>query len=186
MNLYFIALVPPFALREEIKTLKDEMQVKYNVRHALKSPAHITLQMPFKRPDEDESIIIQTLGQFALKQKSFSVELSGFGCFSNRVIYLNIIDFSYVQKLHVGLNNLLMNQLSFQNKEINIEIHPHITIATRDLDATTFVKAWPHYKNREFKASFEINSLVLLKHNGVFWDIYREFLFTEDLRIQQK
>jgi 2'-5' RNA ligase len=54
----------------------------------------------------------------------------------------------------------LVDDLGFAQHEINIELHPHITIATRDLDSSTFVKAWPHFKNREFKASFDVKSLV--------------------------
>jgi 2'-5' RNA ligase len=181
MNLYFIALVPPPALRGEIKAFKDEMHLNYDVKHALKSPAHITLQMPFKRNAEEETGIIRCLEHFSLGQQSFFIELSGFGCFSNRVIFINITDFTSIRKLHSELNKTLVDDLGFAQNEINIELHPHITIATRDLDSSTFVKAWSDFKNRGFKASFDAKSLVLLKHNGKCWDIYKEFLFADDL-----
>jgi hypothetical protein len=52
-----------------------------------------------------------------------------------------------------------------------------MTIATRDLTEKAFEKAWPEYRPRIFQAGFIVKSLFLLKHNGKFWEINREFLF---------
>ena len=56
-DLYFIALIPHTGLREEIREIKERMRDEYGAGHALKSPAHITLQMPFKRSPGDEDFI---------------------------------------------------------------------------------------------------------------------------------
>ena len=68
MNLYFIALIPPDEIREEVKSLKEEMSARFRSSHALKSPAHITLQMPFKRDDSFEEEMYSTLHSFTLEQ----------------------------------------------------------------------------------------------------------------------
>ena len=51
--LYFIALIPGKELKEKVRAVKERMKADYNAGHALKSPAHITLQMPFKRNSWD-------------------------------------------------------------------------------------------------------------------------------------
>jgi 2'-5' RNA ligase len=177
MHLYFIALVPHHELREEVKVLKEEMQERFYARHALKSPAHITLQMPFKRRVEDELQMTQALEDFASRQHPFTITLSDFGCFAPRVIFVKIENPEPIADLHAQLNQLLLHKLGFQKKEISQEVHPHMTIATRDLKKSAFKQAWSEFQQRTFKATFTVKSLFLLKHNGRHWEIYREFLF---------
>ena len=64
MDLYFIAIIPHSELREKIRKIKERMKSEYGAGHALKSPAHITLQMPFKRSSEDETLISEALRRF--------------------------------------------------------------------------------------------------------------------------
>lgn len=56
--LYFIALVPPLELRARIEALKEEMHRRFGARHALKAPAHLTLQMPFRHSPEQEQELL--------------------------------------------------------------------------------------------------------------------------------
>lgn len=179
MSLYFIAIIPCPELREQVRLLKEEMKGRFHAKHALKSPAHITLQMPFKRNEEDESLLIKELENFATKQNLYSVELKGFGCFSPRVIFVKVKDHKPITVLYSNLKNVLTDELSFKENEVSNKIYPHMTIATRDLTEDAFLKAWPEYEQRKFNASFTVNSLFLLKHNGKCWDIYKEFLFQE-------
>lgn len=176
-NLYFIALVPHINLREQIKELKEEIKERFNTATALKSPAHITLQKPFKRSEINESDLINTLKEFAKQQNIFNLELSGFGCFSPHVIYVKVTNQQPVLKIHVELKKVLIHKLKFKEKELIPKIHPHLTIATRDLTKQEFDKAWSEFEKREFRESFTVNSLFLLKHNGKYWDIYKEFMF---------
>ncbi|WPP51184.1 2'-5' RNA ligase family protein [Catalinimonas niigatensis] len=175
IHLYFIALVPHYELREEIKRLKEEMKERFNAGHALKSPAHITLQLPFKRSTDNEQQIIHVLSHFASRQTPFLVELSDFACFAPRVIFVNIKNPQPIIDLHVQLKELLVSTLGFEQKEISQEVHPHMTIATRDLDKAAFKEAWAEFLHRIFKTTFTVESIFLLKHNGRQWDIYREF-----------
>ncbi|MBC9795551.1 2'-5' RNA ligase family protein [Sinomicrobium weinanense] len=178
-NLYFIAIVPPDGLKERVKSLKEELKDKYGVKHALKSPAHITLQMPFKRVAAYESRIVNALEEFAGLQRPFPVILSGFNCFSPRVIFVKVEDHAPIVELHAGLRHILTGKLNFTEKEITHRFHPHMTIATRDLTEALFREAWPEYEKRELTASFTASSLCLLKHNGKCWEEYREFGFIQ-------
>jgi 2'-5' RNA ligase len=175
--LYLIALVPGEELRDRARELKLEMSRRFNASHALKAPAHITLQMPFRRDENAEAELCAQLEKFSSVRNSFEVMIDGFDAFPPRVIFLKIVDHQPVKDLHAALNHHLVKYLQFSQKELNDEIHPHMTIATRDLTKKMFHKAWPEFKGREFKASFTADSLHLLKHNGKHWEFFREFPF---------
>ena len=177
MSLYFIALIPDLSLRKEIKVLKDEIYTNTGAKKALNSPAHITIQRPFRRDDDFEDLLVSNLKLFATDQKSFKVKLSGFNCFKPRTIFVDVIASQELNKLHQELNSLLTDQLAFEQKELSKNITPHVTIATRDLDKKEFYRVWPTYKNRVFNAKFTVRSIFLLKHNGKNWDTIQEFLF---------
>jgi 2'-5' RNA ligase len=177
MDLYFIALLPHRELREKIIKVKDRMKDKYGAGHALKSPAHITLQIPFKRSSEDETLISEALRRFVTGEKSFTVDLDGFGAFSPRVIFIKISEPEPVKALHLRLKEVLMMELHFSPAEIMKDVQPHITVATRDLTKEAFNEAWPEIQKEVFKASFDVSSVFLLKHNGRNWGILAEFPF---------
>lgn len=179
-QLYLIALLPDPALRKEIRGLKEEMDARFEARHALKSPAHITLQMPFKRSLEEEPRLLNILEEFAAVQSPFPVVLSGFDCFAPRVIFVRIEDHRPIVELHARLKKILTTGLNFSADEISEKVHPHLTIATRDLRRKAFREAWPEFEKRTYQKDFEVRSIFLLKHNGRHWDIYREFSFSTE------
>lgn len=179
-QLYFIALIPNPTLRNQVRSLKQEMKDRFNAKHALKSPAHLTLQMPFRREEKEEARIIKTLGEFAASQNPFTLNLDGFGAFPPRVIFINISNPGPVIQLHKNLKIILTDSLGFEPKDLIDQIHPHMTIATRDLTAAAFQAAWPEFKDRKFSASFTADGLTLLKHNGAQWEIFQEFGFRKN------
>jgi len=177
MDLYFIAIIPHRELREEIRKIKERMKSEHGAGHALKSPAHITLQMPFKRSSEDETFISETLRRFVTGEKCFTVDLDGFGAFAPKVIFIKISKPEPVMVLYSRLKEALMTELHFSPAEIMKDVQPHITVATRDLTKEAFNEAWTKFPKEEFKASFDVHSVFLLKHNGRNWDILEEFPF---------
>jgi 2'-5' RNA ligase len=177
MDLYFIALVPPRELREVIRKIKERMKDEYGAGHALKSPAHITLQMPFKRNLTDEAEISDALRRFALPENKFTVDLNGYGAFVPRVIFIKISHPEPVRALHKRLTNVLLSELHFSPGEVLKDMQPHVTIATRDLTKEAFSEAWPVVQDEDFSASFDVHSIFLLKHNGRNWDIMEEYPF---------
>lgn len=171
-------MLPDIKLREEIRAIKEEFCRDYSASHALKSPAHITLQMPFKRTPDYEPMMTNALREFAVAEKPFTVGLDGFGAFAPRVIFIKIRDHQHVSGLHTRLSDVLLEQMGFSRGDIMVNVHPHITVATRDLSRDSFGRAWPMFENRKFTGSFTVNSLFLLKHSGRNWEIFREFTFT--------
>lgn len=177
--LYFIALMPPARIRKEIENFKKEIKSKHNIKHALKLPAHITLQIPFRMPEEKEKILITKIQKFSDRQKAFEVQLDGFGKFAKNVIFVKVLDHQTFIGLHKELQALMLNFLELKKHEISSNIHPHITLATRDLKRTTFPAVWDDFKDREYSASFSVEDLYILKHNGKTWDIFRKFKLGE-------
>jgi 2'-5' RNA ligase len=177
MDLYFIALVPARELGEKVQRIKERMKAQYGAGHALKSPAHITLQMPFKRNQADETEISEALRRFALPEKKFTVDLNGYGAFVPRVIFIKINHPEPVKALHRRLNEVLVSELHFSPGEVMKDLQPHVTIATRDLTKESFSEAWPVFQDEDFSASFDVHSIFLLKHNGRNWDIMEEYPF---------
>lgn len=178
-HLYLIALIPDDELRERVRELKLEMSERFNASHALKAPAHITLQMPFRRDETFESELTDELKRFSSSRSSFIVDLNGFDSFPPRVIFLKILNHASIKELHENLNIHLNHQLNFSSNELNDEIHPHMTIATRDLSKKMYRKAWPEFQKRSFEGAFKADRLFLLKHNGKHWDFFREFPFSD-------
>lgn len=176
-DLYFIALIPGEKLQKEVRALKEEMKTNYNAKHALKSPAHITLQMPFKATWEDSGRINMALQRFASVNNPVSVSLSGFKSFAPRIIYIKVINPDPIIRLHDDLKSRLIGETNLSHNEVMASVNPHMTIATRDLSKDSFTKAWEEFENREFHATFNAESLYLLKHNGKIWNIYQEFEF---------
>lgn len=184
MNLYFIALIPHQELRDEIRELKEEMKILSGAKDVLKSPAHITMQKPFKRYESEEPKIIKTLRHFATTQKSFRVDLDGFGSFPPRVIFIQVKDHQPVIKLHEGLKKVLSDDLEFTSAEIMSDIHPHITLTTRYLSSPGFKDAWTEFKDRQFVDSFEVYNICLLKHDGRKWEILSRFKFIDQTELK--
>ena len=180
IELYFIALIPHAELRNEIRAVKERMRLEYGAGHALRSPAHITLQMPFKRSSKDEPALSAALRKFACGEESFTIDLDGYGCFAPRVIFIRIVEPEPIKSLYRRLKQVLAGELQFRKDEIMIDVHPHITVATRDLTKEAFTEAWTEFQDEEFRGSFLVHSLFLLKHNGKNWDILEEYPFCKN------
>ncbi|MGB5652238.1 MAG: 2'-5' RNA ligase family protein [Robiginitalea sp.] len=176
---YFIALVPESPLRDTVDGFKREIKRRYGAAHALKSPAHITLQMPFHWLESKEPLLEKCLREFAAHQTRVMVNLNGFDCFAPRVLFVKVEDHLPLQQLQHGLKKALISQLSFLEPQRDSKFHPHMTIATRDLSASDFKAAWEAFQSRKFQASFCADSLFLLKHNGKTWDLLMEFPFQD-------
>lgn len=177
MDLYFIALLPPKQLGDEIRGIKEKIRQKYKAKHALKLPAHITLQPPFRLQGFEEKQLIDSLRKFAETQTKFVVHLKNFGAFPPRVIFIEISNPQPVKLLHLELIPVIQPFLAPEEDQSERELHPHITLATRDLYRKAFRDAWEDFQKRQFSAKFEVNKLSLFKHNGKTWDVYKEFNF---------
>jgi len=175
---YFLALVIPEPFQAEIMGLKQYVSDNFNSKGALRSPAHITLHMPFEWKEEKEAVLIEKLEKFTFTE-AVSVELKNFSCFEPRVIFIDVLQNQLLTDLQKKLVQYVKLNLNLFNQANDMRgFHPHVTIAFRDLKKVRFHDAWEHFKNQNFQASFKVNGFCLLKHNNNLWEVYKEFGLT--------
>jgi len=174
--LYFIAIVPADPVQAEVMRFKEEIYKQYGSKGALRSPAHITLHMPFKWKHKKFDSLITCLETFAKRQQVLTQELNGFSAFDHRVIYVDVEENAELRAMQKDLMTTVKKELNLFNADYKQRgFHPHMTIAFRDLKKATFLQAWPNYEHREYKAAFEVDSIALLKHNGKQWEVFKNF-----------
>ena len=172
--LYFAALVPPASVKEEVRAMKMELREKYGAAHALKLPAHITLIPPVWIKNEEERAFLETLESIAKEQAEFPVKVEGMGHFNQRVIFIEVKNHEPVNLL---FQKLMAGITQFVPDPKKKELHPHITLATRDLTYKNFPEAWLDFKSRTYSAGFKATTLTLFKHNGKTWDVFQDIPF---------
>ena len=174
-NQYFIAIVPSEPLQTKLMGWKQWVFQETGSKGALRSPAHITLHMPFKWKPKKEELLINNLQNLAGSISGFEVALTNFNCFEPRVIYIDV-------KPNEQLNSLRSEVMSLSQRTLKLDLpkdlrgfKPHITIGFRDLKKPQFYNVWEKLKTKSFEASLHVNSIALLKHNGEKWEVYKSF-----------
>jgi len=180
-SMYFIAIVLPPSLDQEIRKWKQYMKEHFNCEVALRSPAHITLVPPFWMNDELEDKLREAISLFAQRQTSFEISLKDFAAFKPRVIYVNVLPNPSLQDLHFQLQEFLVAKISFPIKKEERPFHPHVTIATRDLHKSSFYEAWEIFKDKKYEVTSIISSISLLRHNQKNWDVVFTSQFSNSL-----
>jgi len=179
-KLYFIGIIPPKDSYDGACDLKHYFKECYNSKASLNSPPHITLHMPFQWKEEKENELIEKLETFSANIKNFNLQLSNFGSFPPRVIFIHVVPNEELSDLHKSLYRFAKRELNLFNANYkDLPFHPHITLAFRDLKKPMFVKAWEEFQTKEFKYQFNVDHFALLKHDGKTWEVYKEFLFAK-------
>jgi 2'-5' RNA ligase len=176
-KIYFIALLPTAEVGKEIIKIKQDYAEQYGPMYALKVLPHITLQVPFTADPSLERSFCEELTEFAKTQAPFEVTLNGFGTFpnkQNRVLFINVEKSETMSAMHRQLINFLRKEFGFSTMLARTGFTPHVTVAFKDLEDAQFEKSWPEYENKEYKASFKVNNLYFLRHNGKSWEVLQK------------
>lgn len=185
--LFFVALLPPQSIQDQVTEIKHYIAERYGSRHALKSPPHITLQPPFSWSLDRLDELKRSLSLFAQFQATISITLDGFSAFPPRVIYVHVDRTEPLLALHRNLIEHLGTTVNLVDpKETSRPFAPHMTVAFRDLTKQNFKLAWEEFKGRSSEASrsdalyfeFTASALTLLAHNGQRWEVDAEFPFS--------
>lgn len=180
MTRYFIALLLPQPLQDRVIQIQQHFAEQYGSCKALNSPPHITLQPPLDQSPEQVAVLLQALSRFVLGRFSITVELSGFGAFIPRVIYVNVLQTAELLRLQSELAVSLQEVQTFTATPSNQRPYvPHVTVAFRDLTTTKFWESWPIWQQQPFKAKFLAKHLTLLRHTGQVWVPEAEFSLGE-------
>jgi 2'-5' RNA ligase len=174
-NLYFIAIIPPKEICDEIEIFKNDFAVRFSAKQALKQVAHITLKAPFRLPVEQHDSLLRWFIAIAIQEKPFELKIENFSSFRhNKVIFIKPLPGTPLLALHKSV----IHQFEKEFPEITISeqeknFHPHITVAYRDLSANNFTQAWKEYKSKKYTASFIVHEFHLLQHDNKKWNVIR-------------
>ena len=75
---YFIAIVPDGNLQDGATKVKEDLKDAFGLKYALKSPAHVTVKMPFSWNEAKENDLIDKVGAFLKDKTGFSLVFDGF------------------------------------------------------------------------------------------------------------
>lgn len=178
-QLYFVALIPPPDIQEEVKKFKLVAAQQFGSSHALKSPAHITLVPPFWRQPSliDEMVLV--LKKAIKSTPHFEILLNGFACFKPRVIYVDVIPNPQLNQLHGLLKELFRSQWNLQ-PERRSQYRPHLTVAFKDLSKSAFFRAWDYFKSQDYNRKFKADGLSILVHRDGRWQMESAIPFHTD------
>ncbi|MDI9639120.1 2'-5' RNA ligase family protein [Geitlerinema splendidum] len=175
---FFIALLPPEPLQEEIRAIQEDFRDRYHSQGALKSPPHITLQPPFRWDWGDREVLENALVTFAANVIPVPIILDGFGAFPPRVIYVNVQKTPQLLLIQQNLMVYLKATLGIvDEKSESRPFAPHMTVAFRDLSKPNFKAAWPEFQSRALHHEFMVPHLTLLLHDGQRWHVQTQFNF---------
>ncbi len=175
-SLYFIAIIPPEPIFEEVWAMKKDFEKSYKSKAALNSPPHVTLHMPFKISPKKEENLVHLLNNAAAKATTFELTLDGFGHFEEKVVYLKVSKPEPLTLMYKSIARLMKKEFQVFNSDYkNRGYSPHITVAFRNLNKANFKSAWSTYCMKKYKRTFIPTHLTLLKHNGKIWDVFKQF-----------
>ena len=176
-NRYFIGIIPPSPISEQILEHKNYFKEHFQSRASLNSPPHITLHMPFDWKSEKEVELTDSLQRLSSILPKITVTLKNFGSFPPRTIFVQVVPSETLDHLQYRLKKFCKKELGLFNAEYkDLPFHPHLTVAFRDLKKPMFAKAWEEYKDKLFDAEFLADRIWLLKHDGERWNPFREFV----------
>jgi 2'-5' RNA ligase len=175
--LYFIAIVTPETINQQVLEWKNYMLQRFHCKVALKSPAHITLIPPFEMRDSVQPEMKEQLQSFAAGRQPFPIHLKNFAAFEPRVIYVDVPPNARLTELKTTLETTLLQSRRFPIKKEDRPFHPHVTIANRDLKKQDFPLAWQYFQQITYAVHFPANAITLLRLNNQSWEIAGTFPF---------
>ncbi|GIV27078.1 MAG: hypothetical protein KatS3mg027_0892 [Bacteroidia bacterium] len=172
--LYFLAIVPPPELSQKIHQIKNYIAQKYNCKHALKSPPHITIEPPFRFPPAKEALLIQNINHLnqQLQSLSTTIYIKDYDVFLPKVVFIKVLDNPELHQIYKYTHHFVKSQLKIIKDLPPRPFHPHITIAFRDVKKQYTLTILEELKtNFPIQDSFQFQKLFLLKHNGQYWEV---------------
>ena len=177
MNMYYIAIVAPEEINQQVLKWKNYFKENFGCTVALKSPAHITFIPPFWMDGKLENDLIQSVLNFSRSKNKFEIALKDFAAFKPKVIFVDIEKSEKLAEIQKSFSEFILSENKFPLKKDDRPFQPHITIATRDLYKKAFYEAWEVFCKKKYKAPWIVNGVSLLRHNKKNWDV----IFTSQL-----
>ena len=171
MDMYFIAIVAPEEINQQVLKWKNFFKERYECSVALKSPAHITIVPPFWMNEELENDLINSIREFSTTKTKFEITLQNFAAFQPKVIFVDVVKSKILNGLYQSFSEFIFSQNKFPIKSEDRPFHPHVTLATRDLYKKAFQEAWEIFSKKKYEVLWIVSGISLLRHNQKKWDV---------------
>jgi 2'-5' RNA ligase len=175
-NLYFLGIIPPREIADEITRMKLFCAENFKTVHALNSPSHITVVPPFRSDLQGEKNMLGRLAVEAKSKKSIFIELKGFDHFSNRVVFVSVEQNPALRMIHSHFSPIIEDLFPPDVKK-DSRFHAHLTIAFKDVGPKQFEGIWDHFKDQEYNRAFFCREITLLKYTDHKWIPFKSFSF---------
>lgn|SRR5690606_18037277 len=172
---YFIAIVPEGRVQEKATDIKLQLKEKFDLKYALKSPAHITLKMPFVWNEAKQDKLALQLALFFRGYSAFELLLQGIGSFGKRVLYIRVREDEKLQEMQKNLTQLCKTQLNLKSELSDYAYHPHMTLAFKDIKEPAFKEYLGYLRNQRFKDHVDVRDVALLKKENGRWKVCQRF-----------
>jgi 2'-5' RNA ligase len=174
-----LAILPPEDFSQQVYDLKLSLKADFGVKYALKSPAHITLKMPFLYNSKSEDRLYRSLQGFSRQISSFPLSVEGVDQFRRRVLFLAVEHQPQLLKLQESLNLFCRKGLKLNLELSDTNYHPHLTVAFQDIKKGQFDALKLTVGKAQLKKKFEVKSYYLLKRKNGIWKPQQEIFLAE-------
>ena len=172
---YFIAIVPEGDVQERATELKMQLRERFNLKYALRSPAHVTLKMPFLWNEAKEDRLINKLQDFFSRQPPFSLKVRKIGIFGDRVIFIKVEEKKELMDLQKKLAKFCKTELNLVEELSDYAYRPHMTVAFKDIKKKRFSEYLEYVKDQGFSGRMEVRQIALLERNEGRWKVVKQF-----------
>lgn len=169
---HFIGAPVSLDLEDLVNDCRDWMSNNFACKSGHGTPPHITLLAPFSLPrgfsdgDVFETAAVAFSECFQKNVIPFAAEISGFGAFAERTLFLNVMDSKNWQDAHSIFAKKFSANILSQVKKSARKFFPHLTIANRDIPPGTMDEALRHFSELDFKSKFDLNVICVYARNS--------------------
>ncbi|HSJ67687.1 MAG TPA: 2'-5' RNA ligase family protein [Anditalea sp.] len=182
MGKYFIAVVPSGDIQDKATQLKLEVKDLFKSKYALKSPAHVTLKMPFIWNEAKEDKLREELSSFFKDKPPFELVFKGIGRFGRRVIFIRVSEEPELMSLQSELSLFCKKELKFKQELSDQAYLPHMTICFKDLKDQYFDDCYNYLKEKGFFEKMLVDDIALLKKENFKWKVIGTFQLKQNMR----
>lgn len=172
---YFIAIVPEGEVQEKATNIKMHLKDSYGIRYGLRSPAHVTLKMPFLWNEKKESDLNSKLRRYFSKKSPFEIHFKGVDTFGKRVIFIRVKKNQVLTIIQEDLIQYCKTVLKLEVELSDSSYTPHMTIAFKDLKERYFSEYLHVAKKSTLDKKYMVNEVALLKKDGARWAVCGTF-----------
>lgn len=155
---YLLIISPSQEIKRYVNMLKRIFADRYKCTMAVGLTPHITMGK-WGRSDYDEARIIASICGFAETINPFIAHFDGLSNFKPETIFVSVLNKKPFEEISKGLKT---SSKALLEKHVKFPENAHLTVA-RKMETHQFESAWSEWKDEEFKASCEVNEMILLR-----------------------